>query len=140
MVSASQKSEVRGSTLRVWSEGSHTTTVGLSATVSVPSLVSVSNDGSSDIVATGIEGKTLTITNQGSGDFSLAGRVDTLELVLNGSGDVDARALPSTDAVVTINGSSDVDVQVSGLLDARINGSGDITYRGHAGSGPVPRR
>lgn len=124
------KSEVRGSTLHLWAEGSHTTTVGLSATVYVPSLVRVRNDGSSDVIVSGVEDGALVIMNQGSGDLSLAGWVDTLELEINGSGDVDARALHATHALVTINGSSDVVVHVSGLLDARINGSGNITYRG----------
>lgn len=125
------KSEVRGSTLHLWSEGSHTTTIGLSATVAVPSLVGVRNDGSSDIVVTGVEGEQLTIANQGSGDLSLAGRVDALEIVINGSGDVDATALPATHARVTINGSSDVDVHAVESLHATINGSGDVRYRGN---------
>jgi hypothetical protein len=125
------KSEVRGSTLHLWPEGSYTTTLGLSATVSVPALVSLRNDGSADIVVTDVEGEQLTITNQGSGDLSLAGRVDTLTIDVNGSGDVDAKALSATHARVTVNGSSDVDVLAVESLDAKVNGSGDISYRGN---------
>lgn len=124
------KSEVRGSTLHLSSEGSYTSTLGLSATVTVPSLVSLHDQGSADVVVSGVEGERLEIDNQGSGDLSLAGRVDALEIDVNGSGDVDAKALSATHARVTINGSSDVDVLAVESLDATINGSGDIRYQG----------
>jgi hypothetical protein len=128
------KSEVRGSTLHLSSEGSYTSTLGLSATVTVPSLVSVRDQGSADVVVSGVEGERLEIDNQGSGDLSLAGRVDALEIDVNGSGDVDAKALSATRARVTINGSSDVNVLAVESLDATINGSGDIRYWGSPGN------
>jgi hypothetical protein len=125
------RGEVRGSTLHLSSEGSFATTLGLSATVTLPSLVSLGNQGSADIVVTGVVGPTLTIESQGSGQLSLAGRIDALELDVQGSGDVDAKALAATRARVTVHGSADVDVLVEDSLDAQINGSGDITYRGN---------
>lgn len=125
------RSEVRGSTLHVSSEGSYSTTLGLSATVSLPSLVSLNNQGSADIVVTGVQGQRLAIESLGSGELSLAGRVDALELDVQGSGDVDAKALTATQARVTVHGSADVDVLVEESLDAQLNGSGDITYRGN---------
>jgi hypothetical protein len=128
------KSEVRGSTLHLSSEGSYTSTLGLSAMVTVPSLVSLRDQGSADVVVSGVAGERLEIDNQGSGDLSLAGRVDALEIDVNGSGDVDAKALSATHARVTINGSSDVDVLAVESLDATINGSGDIRYRGNPGN------
>lgn len=125
------RSEVRGSTLHIASEGSYSTTLGLSAKVALPALVSLGNQGSASIVVTGVEGSTLTVESLGSGTVSLTGRVDALELDVQGSGDIDAKALTATRAHVTVHGSANVDVLVEESLDAQVNGSGDITYRGN---------
>jgi hypothetical protein len=83
---------------------------------------------------------------QGSGDVSARGRVDTLHVAVDGSGDMDLADLRAGEAAVAIHGSGDADLRVDGALRANVEGSGDVRYRGPAqvasdveGSGDVRR-
>ncbi len=66
----------------------------------------------------------------GAGDVDLAGRVDALDIRVDGAGDVDANALTAGDVEVEIAGAGDVDVTASGSFDGAIRGVGDICYGG----------
>ncbi|MEX1033297.1 MAG: head GIN domain-containing protein [Cellvibrionaceae bacterium] len=71
------------------------------------------------------------IVGNGSGGVRIAdGEVEDLSIVVNGSGGVDTANLRARKAKVSVNGSGDVEVNVSETLDARINGTGDVGYRG----------
>ena len=67
----------------------------------------------------------------GSGDVHLSGQTGSGEIELAGSGDIEATKLRAGSMRVRLNGSGDVEVTVSNELDAVVNGSGDVTYRGN---------
>ena len=97
-------------------------------------------------VLQGLAGGDLALRVNGSGDLDASGRVDSLSVLLNGSGDARLGKLAAASAKVRINGSGDATVKVSGTLDAIVNGSGDIRYSGGAqvtstihGSGSVEK-
>ena len=88
----------------------------------------------------------LAVSIAGSGDVTVAGRADELEVKISGSGDLKAAKLETRSAAITIAGSGDVTVWASQALKAKVAGSGDIRYYGDpsieqriVGSGSVKR-
>ena len=75
----------------------------------------------------------------------LNGQVETLDVIIDGSGDFEAFNLEADTCKVTIQGFGNVFVKVNNLLIVTILGSGNVTYKGNpqiilaleAGSGMV---
>lgn len=130
------ETDVKDGVLVISSRGSYSTRSGLTAYVSAPTLDGVWVKGSGDVSGKGIEGASLEVGVYGSGDVTLSGSLQRLEVSVKGSGDVDLRELSAVDAEVSVMGSGDVDVHVTGALEASVMGSGDITYSG----GPVVKQ
>lgn len=104
-------------------------------------------DGSGEITVQDARVDALTVRLDGSGAVTIDGDTQTQEVEINGDGDYEAGDLRSAHAVVTIRGAGDAAVTASRTLDARIDGSGSISYDGDAqvakqisGSGDVIRR
>ncbi len=113
------------------------------------SLISTPNftttlTGSGDVKLE-IKANTINASVQGSGDLVLQGKTDTLKVSVIGSGDFKGFDLEATDVDVSVNGSGDAKINCHGHLQARVNGSGDIQYKGNpktedskvAGSGNI---
>lgn len=86
--------------------------------------------GSGDITLA-IEAENVEATLSGSGDINLEGRATNLDIQVSGSGDIKAYELEAEFATVQVSGSADVKVTVNQSIDARVSGSGDISYRGN---------
>lgn len=124
---------------------------GIKITVPVESINSLALSGSGDIV-----GKTTIKTNEfktamsgsgdiditldadsvdaamsGSGDITLKGNTIDFKAVISGSGDIKAYDLQADNVTATISGSADIKVTANKMLQARVSGSGDISYRGN---------
>lgn len=140
--------EVKGRTLRLESEGSFSSHKSCRVEISVPSLEMVALSGSGDVVVEGLTGEQFEYEISGSGEATLIGTVEEVNIEVSGSGDVDARELKAKRAYVAIAGSGDVAVWAEELLDGDIAGSGDIAYYGNpskvnknvAGSGDIRKR
>ena len=89
-------------------------------------------NGSSDINANALSCEQLEVTINGSGEANLAGKADNAMLIINGSGDIDAENLLCKKAKAYITGSGDIDCYATETLDAKVTGSGEISYRGDA--------
>ncbi len=118
--------------------------------IAVPSIDVVSIQGSGDVTSTGefnatemkldVQGsgdlrmtavaKTIRAGVQGSGDITLSGTCSMLHAAIQGSGDIKAGELKTGSAKASVEGSGDITVQVSDNLDANVQGSGDVKYRG----------
>jgi hypothetical protein len=98
--------------------------------VTVPALDSVSLSGSGAISATGIERERFAVVLGGSGLVRAAGRVDSLDVALTGSGDADLGELPARTVNVQVNGSGRATVTATETLVASVPGSGAIVYGG----------
>jgi hypothetical protein len=99
--------------------------------VSTPMVSALDVTGSADALATGLDCDMLSSTVSGSGPLTLSGKAGSVELVITGSGSVDARDLHATNVDVTVTGSGSVDVCATGLLNVVISGSGSVGYACH---------
>lgn len=72
----------------------------------------------------------LDLSITGSGDVSLKGKAEKVNVKINGSGDVDFYPLTCADATIKLTGSGDVKIDVTDTLDVNISGSGDVFYTG----------
>lgn len=70
----------------------------------------------------------------GSGNIQLEGKAGDYSAEVNGSGDIDALDLQVDEARIRISGSGEQHIWVLSLLDATINGSGNIRYKGTPGT------
>jgi hypothetical protein len=88
-------------------------------------------EGSGDLVLARLDARRLEVRLTGSGDVDVGGgTLESQRIVLEGSGNVRAARLDSRDTEATIAGSGTIEVAASRRLVARIDGSGDIRYRG----------
>ncbi|MEH0156939.1 head GIN domain-containing protein [Limibacter armeniacum] len=148
------KTEVEGSKLRIKPKKNNGWGWSKSGSVKIyltyKSVKSVSSSGSSDIVSKSplkapsldlassgsgdmkfeIDCNDLSVALSGSSDITLTGRADNAGISLSGSSDVDAMELSTKTCEIRVSGSGDVKVSVSDNLDAKVSGSGNITYKG----------
>jgi len=90
----------------------------------------VANYGSGNISFVSLICNKLTSEQQGSGNFTFSGTVNTHNCKLSGSGDLNAFDCTTKQSAIAIYGSGDANVNVSERLFADILGSGNITYSG----------
>ena len=88
--------------------------------------VTGSGDMNIEIEADEIDGKVT-----GSGDIQLIGTASELDCNVTGSGDFDAYKLRAAVVSAQVSGSGDIMVYAEKELNARIAGSGDISYKGN---------
>jgi hypothetical protein len=89
--------------------------------------------GSGRIVAnTNITGR-AEMSVSGSGRIEATGKANEIEAHISGSGKILAANLEVDKCEVRISGSGDVEINVKTDLDARISGSGSVTYKGNPG-------
>ncbi len=126
-------------------EGSFSSKRKLVVKLTATSLDGMALHGSGDARISGVAGTSFDAAIHGSGNVLGTGSADAVSVVINGSGNVDLRALKAQSAEVEINGSGDVHVFASQAVDASIRGSGDVRYYGDpkevktnvAGSGDI---
>ena len=100
------------------------------ARITVPRLERLDLEASGDGRISGLNGGTLALASFGSGSFTAEGRVDALELRIQGSGDANLEGLRASEARLVINGSGDASAHVVDTIIATVNGTGEIVYRG----------
>lgn len=127
------KTEVRGDTLVIDTRPNSNinTDLGVRLTVTMKSLKTASIAGSGDIDITGVQGGALNVEIFGSGNITATGMADSVNVTLNGSGNVLCAELQVQDARVRLNGSGNVNVYATRSLDATISGSGNVLYGGN---------
>jgi len=102
--------------------------------------------GSGDLHIDSAQLGSFALSIAGSGDVTIgAGTADEARFGIDGSGDIDARNFAARKVAVSISGSGDAHVNATESIDARVAGSGDVTYAGRphdvtrkvAGSGSI---
>ncbi len=124
---------------------------GIRITVPIESINSLALSGSGDIVGkttiktnefkTAMSGSgdiTLTLDTDsvdaamsGSGDIKLRGKTTDFSAAISGSGDIKAYDLSADNVTATVSRSADIQVTANKMIEARVSGSGDISYRGN---------
>lgn len=122
---------VEDGTLHVKGKESFSTRIGVKLRIVVPSLKAISIAGSGSVRAADLKEPVLSISIAGSGDISVKGTADAVDVSISGSGDVDTQGLVAKSVKVQISGSGAATVSATEVLDAQITGSGDIQYTGN---------
>ena len=145
------KTELKGSTLEVYSEvrlrGSET----IQLTVNYDNLHKIEISGAAQLDNEGklkseilevqmsgagameldIEATKLHLDMSGAGAVILSGSTEIQKVTLSGAGSFEAYDLVSKKAYVTISGVGGAQLSVDEVLDATVSGVGGITYRGN---------
>ena len=88
--------------------------------------------GSGDLHIDAVQVGAFQLSIAGSGDAVIGGgSADEARFGIAGSGDIDARDFAVRKVSAVIRGSGDARVNATEQLDARVAGSGDVTYAGH---------
>ena len=87
--------------------------------------------GSGDLQIDSAQVGTFALSIAGSGDVVIAGTADEARFGVAGSGDIDARNFVAKKVAVSISGSGDAHVNATDAIEAKVAGSGDITFSGH---------
>lgn len=142
--------EVKDGIWHIATEGCYSTREPFVVHITVPSIDHVSVLGSGNIVGTdvfltndltvtvqgsgelnlAVQAATVQATVQGSGDITLSGRCSTFKAYVQGSGNIQGTSLESETANAVVAGSGDISVNTTQDLDATVQGSGDIHYKG----------
>ena len=99
-------------------------------TVSAPTLTGVDMSGATDATVSGISGNSFELDASGSADATLAGTVAAFKADLSGSTDLNASSLITKTTKIEVSGAGSANVHATEELDARVSGSGDLTYAG----------
>lgn len=102
-------------------------------TITMPSLTGLTIDGSGSINTKGqfIGADNFVINAFGSGTISVEnGSANNLRVTISGSANVKTFNFPVQRAEVSVSGSGNAEINVSKTLNATINGSGNIYYKG----------
>ena len=87
--------------------------------------------GSGDLQIDRAQVGSFALSVAGSGDVAISGTADEVRFGVAGSGDIKAGNFVAKKVSVSISGSGDAHVNATEMIDARVAGSGDITYSGH---------
>ena len=72
----------------------------------------------------------MEIAPTGAGSLTASGETKETDLTLSGAGSVDAKNLHAINAKVNSTGIGSVEIYVTGQLDAKASGVGEINYYG----------
>ena len=98
--------------------------------IDCPSLA-VNVNGSGDIHLTKVKSGQTSVKVQGSGDIYLEGTTREVEYTVQGSGDIDAANFKADYVTAHVQGSGDIKCYAVEKLTGRVNGSGDVRYKGN---------
>lgn len=98
--------------------------------ITLQTLNALAMNGAGKVSITGIDSSALALALQGAGSISASGKSATLNARVNGAGSMDVSALVAGDASVVVNGAGELKANVTGSLEATVNGVGSITYAG----------
>jgi len=106
------------------------TELGIKVTVTMKELEAAEVSGSGNMTLIGVPGGAVKVEISGSGNITAAGVADSVEVNLDGSGNILCGELQAKTAVIRLDGSGNVAVYASQSLDAAIGGSGNVQYGG----------
>ena len=90
--------------------------------------------GSGNVIIPDAQYADLQCHLSGSGDIKLGGKAGSASMSISGSGNVNSSGLEAKSVTATISGSGDLACMATESLDAKVSGSGNISYSGHPGA------
>lgn len=131
------RTEVRNGELKIWRKsgrlgfGNHSAYV----EITVPALIRLESNGSGDANVENMKAKEFTLIQQGSGDVTIDGSCDEIDITSQGSGDLESSRLICGKIEVNLRGSGDMELHhvKAARLDLDAVGSGDVSMKGSCG-------
>lgn len=103
----------------------------LSVRITMPLLDEFEVNGAGKVNLSGVRGEKLELSIDGAANLTASGSIAKLEADINGAGDMTLSGLIATDAELSVNGAGKITAQVTGTLEAEVNGLGNIRYSGN---------
>lgn len=125
------KTTVENGTLFIGLKESISTSTPLQLQLNAEEISSLYINGVADVVMEDVVADHLRLEINGSGTVVASGKVRELKEILAGSGHFKTGGLVTEQCTVRIEGAGDAAVHVTGVLNAEINGAGDIVYSGN---------
>lgn len=122
---------VKNNTLYLKMDKSYSTRKPIVIDIFSPNLNAVTVHGASDVHLNAIRADNFKIHLTGSGDITANGRTNKLNIIISGSGDIEAKKLIAQKTNVELKGSADIELTAQKALNINISGSGDVTYFGN---------
>ena len=122
------ETELDGENLEVGLKKGNYENISCKIYVSLKSISKMLINGSGNIVATNVKSDELYCKINGSGNISINGSGNYIELYINGSGNISAQEFIAQRCRAYINGSGNIILYATEEADTEINGSGNIFY------------
>jgi hypothetical protein len=122
---------VRSGRLVIGEIGSFTTRSPMSVEIGAPSVDALTLSGTGSVSAVGVESARLTVSHAGTGLLQISGAVNSLDVSLDGTGDVELGQLAARDVHAVVSGDGQIVVNARRTLDASVSGTGAIRYHGN---------
>lgn len=146
------KTEVKGNTLKVYSEKGWRNAKKVRVNVTMPSIQGISASGGSDVYSVGsLKADNLSLKGSGGSDLNLNLQVEHLDcsvsggsdaelegaaaeihMTASGGSDIEAYGLKAKTCTVSASGGSDAYVNVTEKIDLSASGGSDIHHKGGA--------
>ena len=117
--------------LQITSSRPYTTTTAVVISLTTPVLNRVEHLGVGDFKVNGLSGGSLEAFMSGVGNVTASGSVDSLDVLLQGVGNMSLLDLAASRTRALLLGVGVIDVNATESLFARVHGIGDITYTGN---------
>jgi hypothetical protein len=102
----------------------------LRVAITVPDLSSVALSGTGEMKIAGLANQSFAISLPGTGQLSITGSTSSLRVVVDGTGQINAKDLTAKSAKVEVNGTGSAVLRVSDSLEANVTGTGSIDVHG----------
>jgi len=117
-------------TLRISTQDKALIETGFKFELTNGAIAKLVSNGSSVINITKLSQKEFELIANGSGKYSVTGKVENLDVKLNGSGKIELSNLVTQHGTAKVNGSGFIRVMATLSLKAKVNGIGRIEYSG----------
>ena len=122
--------EVNNGILHIRSSKEYNSRDNLVITVSAPDLKKFVFSGAGKANLSNVKNDRVEITLAGAGSLTASGETKEADIKLSGAGSVDTKNLHAVNAKVNSTGIGSVEIYVTGQLDAKTSGIGEINYYG----------
>jgi hypothetical protein len=122
--------EVNNGILYIRSSKEYNSRDELVITVSAPDLKKFVFSGAGKASLSNVKNDRVDIALTGAGSLTASGETKEAGITLSGAGSVDAKNLHAVNAKVNSTGVGSVEIYVTGQLDAKSSGIGEINYYG----------
>ena len=124
------KTEVRGGTLKMWTERQLKTSNPMRVRITVQDIDELEVSGAANINIKDLKNAGMKVDSSGASKIKVSGESSKFIADLSGATSIDAEALTVENADVDASGASNVSVNVTGTLRAEATGASRVRYAG----------